>query len=318
VTYYALCVTICLASLLVSFAVSASLGAAAEWIATRARRWSAETRARAVFACRVAPVVVSFAFTFVVVLPSFLQWEPLATSETVGWRLAGLSILTLVLIAWFVARVARVAIAGKRLAEAWTQQAGRLREYGGVPVYELPNAGSLVATIGIVKPRILVSSDVVAALTSLELEAALAHECAHVRSADNLKQLLVRSLRLPFSSGDGAWVAGREIEADLHALRSGASALELASALVKVARLRRVQRFDPCAATCLIPAGHETALADRLRRLRDLVTVEQQVAPQRVSVLAAPSAFAVALALIAFVTQPTILRFTHEVIERVV
>ena len=317
-TFYALCVTACLASLLISFAASAVLCTAAEWVVSRTRRWPAETRARAVFVCRLAPLGLSLSMTFFVVLPSFLQWEPAGTTETVGWRLAGFSALTLALASWFLARFLRAAIEGKRLADTWTRHATRLREQSGVPVYELPDAGSLVATVGIVKPRVFVSSGVIASLTAPELDAALAHEYAHVRSADNLKQLLVRSLRLPLSSGDGTWVAGREIEADLHALRSGASAVELASALVKVARLRSVARFDPIAATCLIPTGHESALADRLRRLRDLVTLDQRISPRRASTLAIPAASAATLALIAIVTQPAILRFTHDLIERLV
>jgi hypothetical protein len=317
VTYYALCVTICLAALLIGFAASAIVCSTAEWIVVRfLRGWAAETRARVIFACRVAPVVLSLGATLLVVLPSFLQWEPLLTTETVGLRLAWLSAMTLGLAGVFCARALRVAISGRHLASAWMERATLLNDFADV--YELPDAGALVATVGIVKPRIFVSADVVASLTAQELEAALAHERAHIGSADNFKQLVLRALRLPCSAGDRSWTAGTEIDADLRALQSGASAVELASALVKVARLKTVVQFDACAATCLIPAGHETALADRLRRLKDLLCAAPPVPRRRGWRIAVPGFIACAVAVIALVTQPAILRLTHELIERLV
>ena len=317
-TYYALAVTTCLAALLISFAAAAAACALIEWLVSRWHRLSPETRSRAVFICRVAPLVLSLGTTFFVVLPSFLQWEPQSTTETIGWRLAWLSGLTLALLTFLCVRILRVVIAGNRLAKLWMRDASRIGGANGVPVYQLPGAGSLVATVGIATAKIFVSSDVVESLSPAELDAALAHERAHVRSGDNLKQLLVRALRLPWASGDRVWTSGTEIEADLNAFRAGASPVELASALVKVARLRSVVRLDPRLATCLIPAGHETALADRVRRLNDLLDAEPVPPPRRHWRVAVPCSIAVALTVTAAVTQPTVLRLTHQLIERLV
>ena len=312
-TYYALCVTICLAALILTFAPLAAVCWIAEWFIAKSS-WSPETRSRAVLACRVAPLALSLGLVALVVLPSFLRWEPAATGESVGWRLLSLSAVALVSIAWLAARTWRIAASTREVTRAFAHDAAPLPEF--TDVYQLADAGALVATVGIVKPRIFVSSDVVGALTAQELAAALAHERAHVHSRDNLKRAILSVLRLPFSAGDRAWTAGSEIDADLHAICSGAAAVDLASALVKVGRLKTSRRWDACAATCLIPQGEESALADRVRRLKDLVTSGSAPAPRRGFGLAVPCALAVAF--VGIVLQPATLHMAHELIERLV
>ena len=316
--YYALCVTICLASLLLAFAASAAICAAAESLLVRSsRRWPVERLARAVFACRVAPAVVAFVLTFGLVLPSFLRFEPVRSAESVSMRLLWLSATTLLLAAIAAFRAMGAMFAGYALSRRWKRQARHIAEFSGIPVYELPHAGGLVTTTGIVGKEIFVSSIVTASLTPAELEAALAHEYAHIRSSDNLKRRLLRALRLPCASGDRAWTSGVEVSADLLALQSGVPAVELASALVKVARLGATVRINAfAAASCLIPAGQESALAERVRRLTAMVSSDQPHRPQ------AGSArrwwiFAAAAAL-AFATQPAVLQLTHELIEKLV
>jgi len=313
-TYYALCITICLAALMITFAPLAVVCWIAEWAVASAKSWSAETRSRAVLLCRAVPMALSLGLVFLVVLPSFLRWEPATTGETIGWRLLSLSAAALMSIVFLGARVWRVAASTRKVKAAWTHDASPLP--GLDDVYQLADRGALVATVGIVKPRIFVSSDVVAALTASELDAALAHERAHVRSRDNLQQAVLSALRLPFSAGDRAWTAGSEIAADLRAIRSGAAALDLASALVKVARLKSTTRWEACAATCLIPQGQESALADRVQRLKELVASESAPAPRHGIGLAIPCA--VAVALLVLVTQPAVLQIAHELIERLV
>lgn len=313
-TYYALCLTICLSALMITFAALALVCWIAERMLAHARSCRAEARSRAILVCRVVPVALSLAAVCLVVLPSYLRWEPAATRETVGWQLLWLSAMALLSIGIAGGRVWRAASSTRNVQRTWAQQATRLHDLAGV--YQLPGAGGLVATVGIVRPRIFVSADVVAALTEEELRAALAHERAHIQSCDNLKQALLHALRLPFSAGDGAWTAGTEIEADSRALWAGASAVDLSSALVKVARLKRVVRCDSCVATCLIPPGQESALADRVRRLNDVLTSGSTPPLRRRFRLAMPCA--VAIALLAMASQPAILRLTHELIERLV
>jgi Zn-dependent protease with chaperone function len=256
--------------------------------------------------------------TFALVLPAFLRWEPLRTGESVGSRLMWLSGAALLLFSVAFWRVARAIYAGYAVARRWQRESARLDNFTGVPVYELPNAGGLVATTGIFASRIFVSSNVTASLSAAELDAALAHERAHIRSADNLKQLLLRALRLPIAAGDRVWSVGTEISADLHALQSGTPAMELASALVKVARLRNTIRIDACAAaSCLIPAGQEKALGERVRRLTKLVSDDAQPAPPASRRWTWAYAVA-ALAAIAMATHPAVLHLTHELIEKLV
>lgn len=319
-TYYALCTAICLAALLICYAMSAVIASTAEWIIVRAgRRWPVETRARAVFTCRVAPAIIAVSVTLGLVLPSFVRWEPAGTSESISLRLAWLSAMTLLLAAVAGWRLARAVAASYVQTQRWRLHSKRLPDFAGVPVYELPNAGALVTTTGLLAGQIFVSSNVIASLTPAELDAALSHERAHVASSDNLRQLLLRVLRLPCASGDRVWTAGAEVRADLRALYNRTPAVELASALIKVARLRNSLPVDARAAvSCLIPAGQEGALADRVRRLTDLVSGGvPQPARSRAPRFRWLCFLAAAIA-VAIVAQPSILQFTHELIERLV
>ena len=97
-----------------------------------------------------------------------------------------------------------------------------------------------MALVGIVRPRLFVAAQVVEALTPVELQAVLAHETGHLEARDNLKRMALRFLptlgwRRLAASLEERWEAAAEAEADR---RTGPdSALDLASALLKVARL---------------------------------------------------------------------------------
>jgi hypothetical protein len=95
---------------------------------------------------------------------------------------------------------------------------------------------------GFFRAKVFISSVVLEMLTPGELAAALAHEMAHVSFSDNLKQMLFGICTPPrwleIESEKAAWVSASELAADDAALDRGASALDLAGALVKMARLK--------------------------------------------------------------------------------
>src|SRR5919202_1119057 len=106
-------------------------------------------------------------------------------------------------------------------------------------------AASADAGVGTLRPRLFIAQQLFAALTEAELRAALAHECGHLATRDNLKRAVLRACRdvltiVPAGRTlDRAWDESTEAAADEHAARDGgaAAALDLAAALVKIARL---------------------------------------------------------------------------------
>src|SRR5262249_38692823 len=120
-------------------------------------------------------------------------------------------------------------------------------------------------------------------LSHQELQAALAHELAHIASFDNLKQLPLKVTDIPswlnpFRGGIGEWASASEIAADDNALANGVSALDLSSALIKVARLRRQPAIHDAVASHLVPTCG-ASLERRVTRLSELLQSDAQVAP---------------------------------------
>jgi len=95
-------------------------------------------------------------------------------------------------------------------------------------------------TYGVLRPRILASTGLAAALSDTELAAVLAHEREHLRGRDPLKNVLARAIParhfyLPALAGLRArFTAGRELAAD-RAARAACGTAALAGALLKVA-----------------------------------------------------------------------------------
>lgn len=136
----------------------------------------------------------------------------------------------------------------------------------GVPVDLVRGVRGLAVTVGFLRPRILVSSDLVDALEPGQLAAVLAHEAAHVRGRDALRTLALRfaSSLSPHAlftrRAERAYELDREILCDAEAVRRGADPLALAAALVSVAKLR-VQPIG-------LPAAVGTHDIDRAVRTR--------------------------------------------------
>ena len=132
-----------------------------------------------------------------------------------------------------------------RRTRAWMQTARPLALPGtSIPAFEIDVEKPVLALVGVLRPRMLVTRGLIAALTPEELSASVAHEIVHSRSWDNLKRLAMRSVPdiLPRSAAMRAleerWVASSEHHADRVASEHDPHArCALASALVKVAKL---------------------------------------------------------------------------------
>jgi len=103
-------------------------------------------------------------------------------------------------------------------------------------------------TCGFLRPTCVFSSALVSGLSAAELEAVVAHEAAHVKRRDNLARILVAAwdalafLVPPLRHLSDQWKQQAEMAADELAASKTGRPIELASALVRVGRMRQVGR----------------------------------------------------------------------------
>jgi hypothetical protein len=125
-----------------------------------------------------------------------------------------------------------------------------------------------IVTVGLFRPKILVAADVATALDERAIEAALAHERAHVRHRDPLRiwlALLVTDLQWPWGAAQrrlADWLAALECARDDEARAAGAQGADLAAAVL--GSLRYQLRGGPLGATLI---GRPDALPARIARL---------------------------------------------------
>jgi len=316
--YLTLCVTVCLAVLLVITLVGVLVGNLALGLL---RRFQVDWLLRSpslLFCIRMFPFLLGAMTTFAFVLPSFLLLEPRQTPETAEphlWLLSGLAAVALCAMA---ARWIRLMYQTIRKSREWLRSGRRLEiPTVSVPVYAIETPESLVAVTGIFRTRVFIGRQALVSLTEDELLAAVAHELAHVRSFDNLKQLLLRITRLPrcvahLGWAESAWSDSAEFAADRDALERGGSPLDLASALVKVSRLKSSEGVAALAACQLIPARNGSAVALRVQYLREVLVAPlgARQTPRGLVVFSGVAACAAYL-----VAMPVALPLTHHAIE---
>ena len=273
------------------------------------------------FWVRISPFLLGIVSVVGFALPSFLLLEPRRTTERPDAVLLILAALAAALLIILMARCCRLFWTTRRSVQHW-QNTGQKLSIPGVwfPVRAAESPKSLIAVAGLVRPQVFVGKDVLTQLSQDELRAAIAHEAAHVRSFDNLKQFILRVTRLPeclrqFGWMDSEWSSAVEFAADEEALRSGTPALDLGSALIKVARLSDTKlQSSFLAASHLIPPDCSSAIGLRIQhlqsRLRGINPSPRSRAASRISsvVVLAISAFYVAI-------LPSSLPIAHKVIE---
>lgn len=265
------------ANALVSLAVA---GLWRGWLDRRTRAWSGAARAQLLFALRLAPFACALLFVAVFIVPAYLLYEPEAAAETVSLKLAALAALSIIGLALALKRSLSAWLVTRRLVADWLRHAVPVTLPGvNVPAYRVAHRFPVVAVVGALRPRLFIAHQLFATLNDGELRAALAHECGHLAARDNLKRALLRSCRDALTivpagrTLDRAWSESAEAAADEHAASAGDAdtALDLASALVKIARL------VPPGARPALPAGafllgalDDGSLAWRVRRLMQL------------------------------------------------
>jgi beta-lactamase regulating signal transducer with metallopeptidase domain len=303
------------------FLAHATLGLAA-WAAAPAvirfaERFRPRNAARLLFALRLLPVGLGMLVLFALCVPSYLRLEPKASAEQVGLLcvMAAAAGAALWIVAGF--RALSAAIGSLRF-KSQCDRGGQLEAHDRVTVIETDYP--LLALAGLWQPQVVVSRNVMNALSSEELSAALKHETVHRTSGDNWKRLLLRATPavFPFSRCfakiEHAWLRFSECAADADATQGDEQAsLALASALIEVARLG-TGRHVPAAVSSLVPDPCD--LAERIDRL--LIPRPPQSRHQigTVVVLAATSLLFAGLA--TAMLSPSALIAIHEVLERLI
>jgi hypothetical protein len=256
---------------LVSLASGVLFILAATWLKER----RASRQAAAWFWLRVSPAIAGMAVALGIVLPAFALYEPAHRGEQPGPALLALAGLAVLVLASAAVRFGRLVWAGWRFNRQWLDPAS-VTSIGGtnLPVHIVDRAGPLVALVGVVRPRLVVSSDVMAVCSSAELAVITAHETAHLRARDNLKRLLLgacpdvlRWSRL-HDRFTRVWSAAAEEAADDDAADPGdtRARVELAALLVKLARLAPGRACDLRLSSPLIQLDD---LGPRVKRLCD-------------------------------------------------
>lgn len=292
--------------------------------------WTAASRARLLFSLRILPALLAFLTVALLLTPSYVAYEPRHAAEHVSFKLGLLALISATGIALSLYRGLATNRATARLTSDWLRQ-GKPVQIPGIDIksYEIQHAFPLIGIIGFMRPRLFIASQVLELLTPAEITAAVVHENGHLAARDNLKRGLLRACRdtlLIIPCGrllDQAWSDASEEAADENAAQQGqVVALDLASALVKIARI------IPLGARPAMPAGvfllgdEETkGIKSRVRRLIALATTDHQTGTRHnlTSFLSVwgPATFLLAgFALAA--TNPVLLSRVHYLIEHAV
>jgi Zn-dependent protease with chaperone function len=320
---------ICLALIgLLTINAFASSMAALLWRAfePRAQRRTASARAQTLFALRVIPAGVAVVCVAALLLPAYIAHEPRQNADEFSFKIAALAAISatgLLLAAW---RGIAAWVATRRLVNNWLRSAEPIKlNQTPVPAYRLRHPFPVVAVIGAFRPRLFIAGHLFNQLSQEELAAVIAHERGHLAARDNLKRALLRACRdvlmiAPCGrSLDRAWAENSEAAADEYAARNDSEgALELASALIKIARLA------PAGVKLAIPAGalligeNASGIAQRVNRLTQLATTGRR--PEKMTSFARRTIFwlsggALLTAALLIATDPRSLVSIHNLIE---
>jgi Zn-dependent protease with chaperone function len=310
-------------SLATFFLVHLALGMAVFPIARPAARLGERIRphlaARCLLVLRLLPAAGAAFVVVAVCLPSYLWLEPEAPTERVGFGCLAVALLGTAMWGISIARGLRAAAGSRRFLRRCRRTGSPARLPGDpadtwLDAWIVDGAAPLLALGGIVRPRLVISREVVSALPAEQLAAALRHERAHWTARDNLKRLciLLTPGILPFSGSsrtlERGWRKFAEWAADDRAAAGSAHrSFALAAALVRVARMTA-------------DAGDTDQLAARVDRLlreaQPSPPSEWSAAPR--PILAVSAILLMAASLAVAILQPAALYSVHVALEHLV
>ncbi len=285
--YEFLGITLVLSMLLIVNAV-ATAAAAGFWHLFKRPllRCSARTRAELLFVMRMGPPVIAVIWIAAFLIPSYLVYEPYATNEFVSKKLGGLAAVSAIGVTYAIWRGLRSWLATRSLLKTWLSNATPFNLHGvDVPAFKLSHSFPIVAVVGTLRPRLFIAEHVLNSLTNEELVAAVAHEYGHMAAHDNLKRSMLRASRAALliipcgRSLDCAWGEASESAADEYAAQQSSNvALNLASALVRIARLIPRDEHVVIPSSAFLVGGEETrGVKVRVNRLVELASIDPKL-----------------------------------------
>jgi len=245
---------------------------------------SARTRAELLFVMRMGPPVIAIIWIFAFMIPSYLVYEPYKTNEFVSKKLGALAAISAIGVTCAIWRGLRSWLATRFLLKKWLREASPIKlEAVDVPAFQLAHSFPIIAVVGTLRPRLFIAEHVLHSLSGDELAAAVAHEYGHMAARDNLKRSLLRASRAALliipcgRSLDRAWGEASEAAADEYAAQqSSIVALNLASALVRIARLIPADEQVVMPSSAFLVGGEETrGVKARVKRLVELASADQ-------------------------------------------
>jgi Zn-dependent protease with chaperone function len=295
------------------------------------RKCSARTRAEILFVMRIGPPVLSLVAIGAFMIPSYLVYEPHASGESVSWKLGLLAAISAIGVGLAIWRGLRSWLATRSLLKNWlaTSTPIELDEIN-IPTYVLDYSFPIIAVVGAIRPRLFIANHVFESLSGQELAAAVTHECGHLAAHDNFKRSVMRVSRAALllipcgRSLDRAWSEASESAADEHAAqRSSLVALNLASALVHIARMipRGQREVLPAAVSAFLATQDSTGVKVRVRRLVELAATDPRQLVSNASIVRFVPWFVLALVVVLGVTlesRPQVLATVHHFVEHVV
>ena len=287
--YTLLGISLCFAVFFVLNLLASALTATA-WrvLSPKSNQWSSVKCARISFALRISPTIFAFIFVSLFVLPAYLLFEPYSPKDGVTLKLALPALISAFGVCFAIFRVFGAWWITRQLVADWLKFSEQISVRNiSIPVYCIQHSFPVIAVVGAFRPKMFVARQIFDSLSDEEFQAAIAHEYAHLVARDNFKRIMLRVCRdlLLVSCGsklDHIWAEVSEAAADEHAAQTGGNetALSLASALVKVARI------VPKGASPVMPVGAflvETQTGDinfRVRRLLQFTSSENARAKQ--------------------------------------
>ncbi len=294
-------------------------------MSTRMHKFSVNVQGQILFGLCVLPAAAALLAVSVFLIPGYLRHEPAESGEVVTSKLGFIVLAGMlgVLIALY--RVIKTWVVTRRITSNWLSNSVEISMPGiSVPVYRFPHQFPVIAVVGVFRPKMFVAEHVLELLDQNELAAAAAHEYGHLRARDNLKWMMLRVCRglliFPFGKSiDKAWAENAESAADAYASKAGTStALYLASALVKIARIVPAHGISAMPAGAFFIEEQNVDITSRVRRLVHLSKKEAKRSHGRLLGLAPTAYLLVAvltiLTLLSLV-DPRVLASTHHAVE---
>jgi Zn-dependent protease with chaperone function len=253
-------------------AIAAAVGALVSGLTPLALRGSAgirpaARRADAAFVIGLTPMLVTVSLWGALLLPSVLHIMGIRVDHCAshshhahlcaihsvgpGLALVALGALALALAIWRGARLGRAQLRSMRLVQD-LENLGLVRDGGPFPIVEIPGSPRICLAAGGWRRRVLMSGAIVRQLDFMEVQAALAHEQAHLIRHDPLLKIVLAWAGL--CSTPSAATAAQQSFADAAEEASDAQAaeavgaLQVAGSLVSMARLTRASAPATCMA----------------------------------------------------------------------